>query len=696
MGLNGLNCLHEGWLASNRRLLCLVMENGNCANSAGYVMHNDCFHGKIQSDVNAESATMKLPLIQDCIVSRELFEDGLAGFNNSCMEHQSASSCHLLSSSTDALMHVTGKQNFSCQTLAAEPFEAVQDSHADGTSDNENCLSSNSDLILFATHHLMQDTQHGFSLAELEQFHNDAGTRHFQSGINWMNNRDKLQSDFCGIHEMSLHGCEAKQVNNDAKCSCPEVESCSINAGCEMLTLQKDISSEAASSFVKHTDNFEVSESISIPNGTAERRGSKGSLDKFLAPSLVVARLITTPDDDSGFAKVPGYVPGLEMTVEEENSVHQFDGSQDEVLTSHLQHEKTDSFFTDFLASTSEVSAAHEVMITESLNDTDSNTMCLLRPKNGSQSRPNSLLGLSKPSVCLLDPSSQEVLSAPASFCSRGDMNFADEMQFVSARNNQSVMSLKSAVTSSCVPDEVDCALHILSQPQPILAATASGHSSGRPKTLNIAKRPTSWSATQTVASGGLTAKRPCSLNLATDASESGMVKPLGSSINENLLNTPVSSNHSASMVHDKSDVTRGTTEQLSAVERHQAVPFVIPSAAGMPGTSDCEHLSAGLQNSAQQQSFQTDCPVTGNETVLQKMECSSTTSTTPVPPLSANINLTITDLGRIPPVWVPDANAPLCMYCAARFTFTRRRHHCRACGKVFTCYLLIISLIFQ
>lgn len=39
--------------------------------------------------------------------------------------------------------------------------------------------------------------------------------------------------------------------------------------------------------------------------------------------------------------------------------------------------------------------------------------------------------------------------------------------------------------------------------------------------------------------------------------------------------------------------------------------------------------------------------------------------------------------LGEVAPVWVPDSQAPLCMKCEVKFTFTKRRHHCRACGKV-------------
>ncbi|XP_068809233.1 zinc finger FYVE domain-containing protein 9 [Struthio camelus] len=56
------------------------------------------------------------------------------------------------------------------------------------------------------------------------------------------------------------------------------------------------------------------------------------------------------------------------------------------------------------------------------------------------------------------------------------------------------------------------------------------------------------------------------------------------------------------------------------------------------------------------------------------------------------------TTLGEVAPIWVPDSQAPNCMKCEARFTFTKRRHHCRACGKVFcaACCSLKCKLLYM
>ena len=52
----------------------------------------------------------------------------------------------------------------------------------------------------------------------------------------------------------------------------------------------------------------------------------------------------------------------------------------------------------------------------------------------------------------------------------------------------------------------------------------------------------------------------------------------------------------------------------------------------------------------------------------------------------SSNTNiddLLLNSVGYVKPYWIPDKEAPNCMFCGTKFNLIVRRHHCRACGKV-------------
>ncbi|XP_078012757.1 zinc finger FYVE domain-containing protein 9 isoform X4 [Phascolarctos cinereus] len=90
-------------------------------------------------------------------------------------------------------------------------------------------------------------------------------------------------------------------------------------------------------------------------------------------------------------------------------------------------------------------------------------------------------------------------------------------------------------------------------------------------------------------------------------------------------------------------------------------------------------------------------------EAVVASSPCLAGASDSPDNDLRAGqfgvpIRKPFTTLGEVAPVWVPDSQAPNCMKCEARFTFTKRRHHCRACGKVFcaACCSLKCKLLYM
>lgn len=161
----------------------------------------------------------------------------------------------------------------------------------------------------------------------------------------------------------------------------------------------------------------------------------------------------------------------------------------------------------------------------------------------------------------------------------------------------------------------------------------AGGSISVQPKVNNNRLQPVS------VPYGGARPKQPVNLKLQIPQPVSGQVQnQLGPSIvskNKNLENQ--------CRRHTASETTLAGTDQHAAAVNRGSV--VINSLSLMPSESPDNDLQADQQGA------------------LGRKAASS--------------------LGEVAPVWVPDSQAPVCMKCDVKFTFTKRRHHCRACGKV-------------
>lgn len=72
--------------------------------------------------------------------------------------------------------------------------------------------------------------------------------------------------------------------------------------------------------------------------------------------------------------------------------------------------------------------------------------------------------------------------------------------------------------------------------------------------------------------------------------------------------------------------------------------------------------------------------PITANvpiDTQTPAGEANTTTTTT------TGCNLSMNELGKVQPYWIPDNETTFCMQCNMKFSFIKRRHHCRACGQV-------------
>ncbi|XP_077592746.1 zinc finger FYVE domain-containing protein 16 isoform X2 [Stigmatopora nigra] len=139
----------------------------------------------------------------------------------------------------------------------------------------------------------------------------------------------------------------------------------------------------------------------------------------------------------------------------------------------------------------------------------------------------------------------------------------------------------------------------------------------------------------------------------------------------------------------------RSCPENLACLKPNSSEQMVFNGGAKpkLPLVPAVRCLSSTEENEPPAYSFQLD---NNDEESLQTSHNFSSISSPPYPGTSAAAldqlckSPTYTDsagtewLGSRQPAWVPDSAAPNCMKCLQKFTFTKRRHHCRACGKVY------------
>jgi len=465
------------------------------------------------------------------------------------------------------------------------------------------------------------------------------------------------------VDERSLHR------NLESSNSCPQ--NITLNVGL-CYTTDHSIQSESKDIIGGTVVNSDDSctgldsdfESLSKSSYVLECHGSRGSINRFLAPPVPVSKGITTPVDDPGFAKVPGYTS--ELAVMEE-----------ETVCSTSEHAQLDS-----LQPTSTIDNDSNIKLSNSNSDicrgpdenfdrvNESEQVVMRTDRAGAHtrtSRPNSLVGLSKPGVNLSD-SCKELW--------QDDERTEANKPLVNAFETNTISGL--------------------SQPRqrPVFSITSSDK--GRPNSLSLSQRPVSWSAAPASPQppSTTTSKRPCSLNLSMGLSQETV--PRNSGPTETKCRRTLRGGLQAGVAlgpEVQPPVAAATEPSVQPSSTVRPTVLCLPSPQGLPQgaptsvgnvAADRDHTSCGTQtvsNTEQTTSSQSTLPLPLSHHQSEVVSVSSATEGS----LSVNssMNTGVCDLGKVAPVWVPDASAPRCMHCDCRFTFTRRRHHCRACGKV-------------
>jgi len=405
----------------------------------------------------------------------------------------------------------------------------------------------------------------------------------------------------------------------------------------------------------------------SLSKGCSElkQRGSRGNTEHCLASSAQFNKGITTPVDDPGFAKVPGYISELAAMDEDDvNNISLSEHANLDSLQLSLTNENTDSN----AKLSARGSSVHSCDDKKFHIDNEIEPVVMRTEKAGARtqtSRPNSLLGLSKP-------------------------NFTISDSYQESSQNGDKMEANMPLNAVNVTVETDTMFSV-SRPRQRPVMSMMSPDRDRPNSLSLSQRPVSWSPAPVSLQPlpTTTSKRPCSLNLSMGLSQETVLRNSGPT--ETKCRRTLRGGLQASLPVQPEAVHRAATAAVSAIQPSSSMlrpPSLLSSGTTMP-------MSVGSAVSGRDH---TSC-VTGTVTVpehsqhlptmvspssrhqAEVMSISSATESSL--PLNSTAVVSISELGRVAPVWVPDSSAPCCMHCDCRFTFTRRRHHCRACGKV-------------